>query len=265
LGAWGRRRVTAGDPARGGGALGSPEHANPAFPGSNWHGVWPRMDYAPCVVHLGSSWIVGSPGVGKARATAALRTAARRRSAFWLGKDRRVSTTSAKGGEEGTDAHLGGLGEQGGREGRRRCGPAARSGRRSGWRLLQGLLGLWKSWFEAGAPVRDTRGVRIAGGTPAARNCHGGRELTSGGAEAIRAERRPEVERGVLRWLPGAEAELMRRFAGAWGRWSGESAAAQCSAPPPEARRRGLGFWGGGGVEMRTREAAGAFIRRRPP
>jgi len=91
------------------------------------------------------------------------------------------------------------------------------------------------------------------------------RELTSGGAEAIRAERRPEVERGVLRWLPGAEAELMRRFAGAWGRWSGESAAAQCSAPPPEARRRGLGFWGGGGVEMRTREAAGAFIRRRPP
>ena len=78
--------------------------------------------------------------------------------------------------------------------------------------------------------MRDTRGVRIAGGTPAARNCHGGRELTSGGAEAIRAERRPEVERGVLRWLPGAEAELMRRFAGAWGRWSGESAAAQCSA-----------------------------------
>ena len=174
MGAWGRRRVTAGDPARGGGALGSPEHANPAFPGSNWHGVWPRMDYAPCVVHLGSSWIVGSPGVGKARATAALRTAARRRSAFWLGKDRRVSTTSAKGGEEGTGAHLGGLGEQGGREGRRRCGPAARSGRRSGWRLLQGLLGLWKSWFEAGAPVRDTRVVRIAGGTPAARNCHGG-------------------------------------------------------------------------------------------
>ena len=108
-------------------------------------------------------------------------------------------------------------------------------------------------------------GVRIAGGTPAARNCRGGRELTSGGAEAIRAERRPEVERGVLRWLPGAEAELMRRFAGAWGRWSGESVAAQCSAPPPEARRRGLGFWGGGGVEMRTREAAGAFIRRRPP
>ena len=53
------------------GALGSPEHAIPAFPGSNWHAVWPRMDYAPCVVHLGSSWISGSPGVGKARATAA--------------------------------------------------------------------------------------------------------------------------------------------------------------------------------------------------
>ena len=85
-GAWGRRRATAGDPVRGGGAPGSPEHANPAFPGSDWHGVWPRMDYAPCVVHLGSSWISGSPGVGKARATAALRTAARRRSAIWARK-----------------------------------------------------------------------------------------------------------------------------------------------------------------------------------
>ena len=26
---------------------------NPASPGSIWHAVWSRMDYAPCVVHLG--------------------------------------------------------------------------------------------------------------------------------------------------------------------------------------------------------------------
>ena len=193
MGAWGRRRVTAGDPARGGGALGSPEHANPAFPGSNWHGVWPRMDYAPCVVHLGSSWISGSPGVGKARATAALRTAARRRSAFWLGKDRRVSTTSAKGGEEGTDAHLGGLGEQGGREGRRRCGPAARSGRRSGWSLqwspgrqvpTDRFVVVLQRWKE----VRGTR----AG--PAARNFS--EEQLTGGELWVKIRRGRDLDRG---------------------------------------------------------------------
>jgi len=49
------------------------------------------------------------------------------------------------------------------------------------------------------------------------------------------------------------------------GAAEGSPAAQGSSAPTPEARRRGLGFWGGGGVEMRTREAAGAFIRRRPP
>jgi len=31
------------------------------------------MDYAPCVVHLGSFWTSGRPGVGRARAAAALR------------------------------------------------------------------------------------------------------------------------------------------------------------------------------------------------
>ena len=67
MGAWGRRRVTAGDPARGGGALGSLEHANPAFPGSNWHGVWPRMDYAPCVVHLGSFLDLGKSRSGEGK------------------------------------------------------------------------------------------------------------------------------------------------------------------------------------------------------
>ena len=104
---------------------------------------------------------------------------------------------------------------------------------------MQGLLGLWTSRLEAWGSCERYSGVRIAGCTPAARNHHGGRELTSGGAEAIPAEIRPGVERGVLGWLPGAEEELMRQFAGAWGRWSGESAAAQCSALLSGAGRRG--------------------------
>jgi hypothetical protein len=121
--------------------------------------------------------------------------------------------------------------------------------RSSGRRLLQGLLGLWTLRFEAWGSCERYSGVRITGCTPVARNRHGGRELTSGGAEAIPAERRPEVERGVLGWLRGAEAELMRRFAGAWGRWSGECAAAQCSALAERGEAAARVFRGGAWVD----------------
>ena len=62
MGAWGRRRVTAGDPARGGGALGSPDLAKPGRPGvkSTRFWVWrtPRNMRDP----LG-----GFPGLREAR------------------------------------------------------------------------------------------------------------------------------------------------------------------------------------------------------
>ena len=44
FGAWGRRRVTAGDPARGGGALGSPDLAKPGRPGVKSTRFWVCSD-----------------------------------------------------------------------------------------------------------------------------------------------------------------------------------------------------------------------------
>ena len=56
------------------------------------------MDYAPCVVHLGSFWTSGRPGVERARATAALRTAALRRTSFWARERPTCRVNGAKRG-----------------------------------------------------------------------------------------------------------------------------------------------------------------------
>ena len=44
------------------------------------------------------------------------------------------------------------------------------------------------------------------------------------------------------------------------GAAEGSPAAQGSSAPTPEARRRGLGFWGGGGVEMSAGESSGPYL-----
>ena len=62
FGAWGRRRVTAGDPARGGGALGSPDLAKPGRPGSNRPVFGSAAIYGAWVVYLGSKRSSGRLG-----------------------------------------------------------------------------------------------------------------------------------------------------------------------------------------------------------
>ena len=44
------------------------------------------------------------------------------------------------------------------------------------------------------------------------------------------------------------------------GAAEGSPAAQGSSVPTPEARRRGLGFWGGGGVEMSAGESSGPYL-----
>jgi len=78
--------------ARGGGetpleqssaAASSPEKVFWGLQGSFWFGVWPWRTSVERVTHLWGYRGSGRSGVGRARAAAALRTAALRRTAFW--------------------------------------------------------------------------------------------------------------------------------------------------------------------------------------
>ena len=112
MGAWGRRRVTAGDPARGGGALGSPDLAKPGRPGvkSTRFWVWrtPRNMRDP----LG-----GFPGLREARLGLAMaRGGAERRCKSGSAADGRLGRAK---GENNLRKLIGGLGW---------CSPRCRAG-----------------------------------------------------------------------------------------------------------------------------------------
>ena len=64
-------------------AEGSPDLANLGRPGVKSSGLWPGMEYAACVIHLGLVRGAGRLGVACAALVAVLRGGARRSEASW--------------------------------------------------------------------------------------------------------------------------------------------------------------------------------------
>jgi hypothetical protein len=117
-------------------------------------------------------------------------------------------------------------------EGRRRRGRAAGRRRRS-WRSRGRVPpGLWASRVEAWGSCDGFRGVRMARGTPAVRNLHGGRDSPETGPGGISARAGSDVGDGGHGEVSGAQARLPRRLGLAVGRRSSTSTAAQglCAA-----------------------------------
>jgi len=100
-------------------------------------------------------------------------------------------------------------------EGRRRRGRAAGCGRRSRRRGCRASPGPLIRQGEAQPCCEREPRVSEARGSPAARNRHGGRHLTSGGAEAILVLQAPRSSVGAPRRFQAARRSFCGRFSGA--------------------------------------------------
>ena len=194
------------------------------------------MDYAPCVVHLGSFWTSGRPGVERARATAALRTAALRQTSFWA---RERPTCRVNGAKRGR-----GMGTWLTELGKGRGSGVGESSAMSGDGTRRGCCGQ----VDAGDLRLLVPSVRRVVLLRRSYGVQGGRS-TKGGERFRRRRCSPAAGRGGITALhrlrsskeaPGCFKALRRSYRAAWpGLW--------CNGAAWPRRRRGAARGGPGG------------------